>query len=162
MRNKYVAEVLWFCLPLLMTITLLKFEISEESTIDINIHDSYFVIKNIDILYTGAIFLGFIIMLIRVLISGFKNNLRNVNFLIYASAFILLWAWFISLNDMLNTQESWPVHPPLSGMPNKIEYKPFFIDSSYLYIILGTIVLLTIFTGYKTGLNIRKAKVMLL
>ncbi|MBY8961338.1 hypothetical protein KJK34_01085 [Flavobacterium sp. D11R37] len=156
MRNKYVAEVLWFCLPLLMTIVFLKFDISEESTVDINVHDSYFVIKNIDILYTGAIFLGFIIMLIRVIISGFKNNLRNVNFLIYASAFILLWAWFISLNDMLNTQASWTVHPPLSRMPNKIEYKPFFIDSSYLYFILGTIVLLTIFTGYKTGLNITK------
>ena len=161
MKNKYFAEILWFCTPFLMVLVLLKFDISEESTIDINIHDTYCVMRNIDILYTLSILSGFIIMLIRLLISGFKNNLRNVNFLIYAFAFILLWTLFISLHDMLSNQGGWTIHPPSSGMPDnaiKFEEKPFLIDSFYLYIILAIAILLVIFTGYKTGLNTGKQK----
>ncbi len=161
MKNKYITEILWFCLPILMALVFLKFDISEESTFDINIHDTYYVMRSIDLFYTLSISLGCIIMLIRAIVSGFKNNFKNINFLIYAFAFILIWTFFISIHNMMSTRGGWTIYPPLSGVPDnmiEIEDKSFLIDSFYLYIILAITIVLVIFAGYKTGLNTGKQK----
>ncbi|WP_417368542.1 hypothetical protein [Flavobacterium beibuense] len=106
--NKYLKETIWFILPFLISVlfTLLCFGIKvfNENTIDINVHDTYFVL----IPFHFVIALGIVFMIMaysgRVLHHFLKNNrIANYLFIVIQIILILSFSYLMIFNHSYTT-----------------------------------------------------------
>ncbi len=161
-------ELYWF-FGTLVLILILNFAFfgsnafSADTTVDLNIHDTYFVIANIHFVLLLSVFLFFGIYLIRTLLRNCKNLTANIILMI---SIILLILFFTATNSviavLIQQSAGWTIYPPLSAGAIEHEIKP---DESYLGVLKNVIygiqillLILLIFCGFKTGRNYKQSE----
>ncbi|MEE1898403.1 hypothetical protein V1389_08655 [Flavobacterium rakeshii] len=150
--NKYLKETIWLIILLLPCVFLYS---SEDSTIDINVHDTYFVIDRFSLILLLIVVPGFLIYGIRTLINKFRDKFINIVFILFTVLVALLWIEAIIINDKLSSSGGWTLYPPLSAQPQKIEHEEYYFIANHTIMITIEVILISIalFTAYKTGKN---------
>lgn len=149
--NKYLKEVIWFCITLLLASLFLLLPIVNVhgNTIDIGIYDSYFVM-DISIFFTACLIItAFIIYFIRTLILKYNNTICNIIFLVFNSAIIYVFTKLILFNNTVNG--GWSIHPPVSANNGElpvVSENPLTLFLKYFQIFL---ILLLVFSAFRTG-----------
>lgn len=145
--NKYLKELLWLGVPLVMLFFFIN-PFWGNDTIDINVHETYYVIDK-SMLFGLYIILEFFIYLFRILISRYNNIAANIIFLIFNATIIYLLTQAILFIDQMSS--GWTIYPPLSAMneePQTVVENPLEI---YLRCTQILFILLLTFTAFKTG-----------
>ncbi|MET0944255.1 MAG: hypothetical protein ABWY22_02485 [Flavobacterium sp.] len=133
---------------------------SESTTIDINIHDTYFVIESSNILILITVFVFYFTYLMRMLFARFKNAVINYIFLFSNILIILVILYIIQAVKMIMILPGTTIYPPLSSPPqlhqgNGLErYYHFFIKLEIGFIVTF------ILAGIKTIINYKKQKTL--
>ena len=116
--NKYLKEILWLIILLVPCVFLYS---STDSTIDINVGDTYFVMDRFSLVFLLIVMPGFLIYGIRTLTSKFRNNFINILFILFTVLVALLWIEVIIINDRIGSDGSMSIYPPLGAEPQKNE-----------------------------------------
>lgn len=132
-----------------------------DSTLDINIHDTYFVIANFHFILLLGVLVFFGIFLVRTLRRNFKNLTANLILMISTILLILVLIGIDSILDALIRQTtSWTIYPPLSAGEVEPDFEPkennLGILSSVLFFIQIFLLIFLAFCGYKTGRNYKR------
>ena len=131
------------------------------SNVDINIHDTYFVIANIHFVLLFSVLIFFGVYLFRTLKRNFKNLTANLILMISTILLILVLIRINSIVDALIQQtSSWTIYPPLSAGENKTEIEPkesnFEILANVLFLIQILLLIFLTYCGFKTGRNYKQ------
>ncbi|MCB0745061.1 MAG: hypothetical protein KDC67_14225, partial [Ignavibacteriae bacterium] len=135
-----------------------------DSTLDINVHDTYFVIANFHFILLLGVLVFFGIYLIRTLRRNFKNLTANLILMISTILLVIILNGISAIVENFIQQTSgWTIYPPLSAgevIEQKIETKEnnFEILSSVLFYTQILLLIFLAFCGFKTGLNYKKKK----
>lgn len=161
-------EILWLLQSSLLTVIFytLIFGIEGlkvESSFDLNLYDTYYVIPSLNILPIIGVLVFFGFYLLTTLRRSFKNLTANVILMI--STFLLLIILFgltSILDDYSNTKTGWAIHPPLDtdeifSQPETKGHNLKMISSILFYTKLGLFVFL-VFCGSKTIQNFNRRK----
>ena len=149
--NRYLKEILWLIIILLPCVFLYS---SEDSTIDINVDDTYFVMDRFSLVFLLIVMPGFLIYGTRTLTSKFRNNFINILFILFTVLVALLWIEVIIINDRIGYDGSMTIYPPLSAEPQKTEEEYYPIANHTIMVIIEVILIaIVLFTAYKTGKN---------
>lgn len=149
-------EIIWATVLLIISYLIYNPHLiftSETTTIDINIHDTYFVIESSNILILITVFVFYFAYLIRMLFARFKNTVINYIFLLSNFFMILVILYIIQTVKTLMVLPGTTIYPPLSSPPqvhqgNDLErYYDFFIKVEIVFI------LTFIFTSIKIMIN---------
>jgi len=132
-----------------------------KSTIDINIHDTYFVIESLNILFLITALLFFIVYSIRIVISRFKNITINGMFLFSNLLMIIVMSYIIKISRLLIVEAGWTIYPPPSANiqiheDNSIKNLPYICIWIQIFLVITLILV-----AAKTVINIKKKKVLL-
>lgn len=126
--NIYIKELLWFCLPIslafLFTILLFGITVFSENVIDINVHDTYFVLSPYIFIFLLILFTGYVVYLIRLFKPKSANNISNSIFIFYNLMTIVIIACPIIY--ILQDEDSLP-------LPSIIIASLFIIGLSYTF-----------------------------
>lgn len=142
----------------ILTITCLLFLIyrgNGELVIELNVHDSYFVVTPKDGLLEIGIITLFTVYLIRAIIGKFKNSFVNVVFLI-ANAMLLFdtMVWEGTFAEMAVFPGTM-VYPPLSSGPQEIEGNIFAALYEVLFWVQLSLSVLLTFVAFRLGKTMR-------
>ncbi|TBV24755.1 hypothetical protein DMZ43_14725 [Meridianimaribacter sp. CL38] len=161
-------EVFWLIgttlFALIINLLIFGFEgLTNNSTLNLNIHDTYLVIENTQFILFCSYIIFFGVYLVRVLRRKFNNLVANLILMISTILLVLVLMELISILELLNQQSSsWTVYPPLSDQEIEPEVKPkengLLLISNILF---GFQILLLSFIGYcgfKTGQNYKLNK----
>jgi heme/copper-type cytochrome/quinol oxidase subunit 1 len=87
-----LKEVIWFLVPLVVALALVGGVGGgfTESTLDLNIHDTYFVIAPLHLYLLLVPFVGFLVFLIRSAFYRFTNTGSNISLCIYAALLVFM------------------------------------------------------------------------
>ena len=146
-------EIIWLVgtAGLFLVLTLILFGIEGfniNSTFDINIHDTYFVIANVHLVLLLFVFIFFTVYLLRVVRNRFKNITANLILIIVT---ILVAAVLGKTIGMLDFFSGPPNNESVVGNALKIISRILFIVQ------IGLLVLLA-YSGFKTGRNYNAEK----
>ncbi|WP_299276411.1 hypothetical protein [uncultured Psychroserpens sp.] len=154
-------EVYWFIgtIALILVLNLVVYGINgfkSEAVIDINIHDTYYVISNLHFTVLTAVFICFLVYSIRSLREHFKNLSANLILILSTILLIVVLNGIGSMVDSFIQQDSgWAIYPPLSA--TNLEQSPGNTagkHGSLLTIIFISKIVLLVFLpyfGFKTG-----------
>lgn len=136
-------------------------EFKSDSTLDLNIHDTYFVITNVHFVLLFSVLIFFGVYLFRTLKRNFKNLTANLILMISIILLILVLIGIDSIVDALIQQtSSWTIYPPLSAGENKTEIQPkesnFEILANVLFLIQILLLIFLTYCGFKTGRNYKQ------
>lgn len=125
----------------------------QESVLDINLHDTYFVIEKIELLSLFALIFLYIIYLIKVVIEKFKNNLTLWIYSIISLILIIIFPSLLSFVKSLAVEPGWIVYPPLSAPESQVEVKKNMFNTIYtiLYYIYIIVTISGIVGVFKLG-----------
>ena len=137
--------------------------LKSDSTLDINIHDTYFVIANSHFIQLFGVLVFFGIYLVRTLRRNFKNLTANLILMISTILLILVLIGIDSILDAFIRQTtSWTIYPPLSPGEMKPDIEPkennLGILSSLLFYTQIFLLVSLAFCGFKTGRNYKRNK----
>ena len=139
--------------------------LKSDSTLDINVHDTYFVIANFHFILLLGVLVFFGIYLIRTLRRNFKNLTANLILMISTILFIIILNGISTIVENFIQQTSgWTIYPPLSAgngieqFEQEIEPKEnnFGILSSVLFYTQILLLIFLAYCGFKTGLNYKR------
>ncbi|WP_452225822.1 hypothetical protein [Lacinutrix cladophorae] len=135
--------------------------LKSDSTLDINIHDTYFVIANFHFILLLAVLVFFGIYLVRTLRKNFKNLTANLILIISTILLILVLIGIDSILDAFIRQTtSWTIYPPLSAGEIEPEIEPkennLEILSSVLFYTQILLLIFLAYCGFKTGRNYKR------
>ncbi|MEK6155676.1 hypothetical protein WIW50_20620 [Flavobacteriaceae bacterium 3-367] len=163
MRRK---EIYWLLgtIALVLILNLAIFGIDgfkTDSTFSLNVHDTYYVLANVQFLLLLFILIFFGVYSIRTLGRNFKNLTANLILMIASILLILLIASVNSIIDSLIQQTSgWTIYPPLGSEEIEPEVKPyennFEVFSNTMLIVQILLLILLGYCGFKTGLNYKR------
>lgn len=132
-----------------------------DSTLDINIHDTYFVIENFHFILLLGVLVFFGIYLVRTLRRNFKNLTANLILMISTILLILVLIGIDSILDAFIRQTtSWTIYPPLNAGEVEPDFEPkknnLGILSSILFFVQIFLLIFLAFCGFKTGRNYKR------
>ncbi|WP_430965323.1 hypothetical protein [Spongiimicrobium sp. 2-473A-2-J] len=167
MRRK---EIYWLLgtITLVLILNLAIFGIDgfkTDSTFSLNVHDTYYVVENIQFLFPLFVLMFFCVYSIRTLGRNFKNLTANLILMIVTILLILVITGLNSIVDSLVQQTSgWTTYPPLSSEEIVSEIEPgvkpyennFGVFSNAMLIIHIVLLILLGYCGFKTGLNYKR------
>lgn len=153
--NKWLKECLWAAALVLIPIVLVYMNSTADgATIDINIHDTYFVMDSIALCAIISVCLWFPVYLIRVLVARFGSLPMNIGFMTACFCTALLLTSLISYIEAV-AAPGWTIYPPLSALPQEIpdsDSEPL-INTCYLLLLQAILILLIAYTAYRIGKN---------
>ncbi|MEO1029945.1 MAG: hypothetical protein AAFX55_00990 [Bacteroidota bacterium] len=131
---------------------------TSEAVIDINVHDTYYVISNFHFMLILGVLVFFGVYLLRTLIHKFKNLTANLILMISIILLSIVLTGISTMLDGLIEQTShWTVYPPSSVENHVPDIEPRASNLSILAPVLFYIqILLLVFlaySGFKTGRN---------
>ena len=143
---------------LIFNFTFLGIDCLGDSTIDINVHDTYFVITKIHFFVIFTFLIFYAIYLIRMLRRLFKNLTANLVFLILNIFAIILISQIISFSESFAEVAGKTEYPPLSV--GNIEHKGNNFGSLSYYLLFTQILLIIFqtFISVKTGLYFKQKR----
>lgn len=158
MRRK---EIFWLIgtIAFVLITDILVFGIGElkaESVLDINIHDTYFVIANSHFILLFGVLIFFTVYLLRMLRRKFKNLTANLIFMISNILLSLIIVQIISVVNSVSEFPSTTGYPSLSGETVKQVGNGLGILTIILFIMQILLMILLAFCGFKTGLNYQR------
>ena len=114
-----ITEVIILIVIYIVTRLSLSFLSGSWRTLDINLHDTYFVIEQSAVII--PIFLAFttIVYLTKEGLHRYKRNLQNLILVIANLLFLIMVYPFSAFLDMM-PKPGWTVYPPLPALPNEI------------------------------------------
>ena len=151
MRRK---EIYWLVgtIIIVVILTLVIFGLDgfkSDSTLDLNIHDTYFVITNFNLIPLIFVFTFFVVYLLRTTRRNFKNITANLILMIVTILFVLVAGKLIGIldffSDPYNNQNDTLNKSPVAhaiGILSKV----MFVFQIGLLLLLG-------YSGFKTGRN---------
>lgn len=141
----------------MLVLTLVLFGLhgfNPDSTFDINIHDTYFVIANIQMVPLIMIFTFFIIYSFRTIRQSFRNTTANFILIIATILFVIVLGRTIGILDFFirptNNTEIISNKNPVGDALTILSH-PIFITQ------IGLLLLL-VYSGFKTGQNFKAEK----
>ena len=170
-----LIEFCWLFLSAIITVLifiLLFGKSAFQKTIDINLHDTYFVTSSIPLYFTSFIIIGFIIFYIKEHKKNFKRKTQNIITVIFGILFIVALtriATTVSLFKGMEmaynskhqsepTSNGWTIYPPLKNLK-----KPESKSTISLYDILAYSIMLVqvliVSLLLKLGYNWGKSKI---
>ena len=165
-------EIFWLIGTIILVLILntLIFGIDglkSDSTLDINVHDTYFVIANFYFILLLGVLVFFGVYLIRTLRGNFKNLTANLILMISTILLIIILNGISTIVENFIQQTSgWTIYPPLSAgdgmeqIEQEIEPKEndYGILSSVLFYTQILLLIFLTYCGFKTGLNYKQSK----
>ncbi|MEL1255313.1 hypothetical protein AAEO57_16100 [Flavobacterium sp. DGU38] len=155
-------EIIWSVALLIISYFIynpdLSFNSNNKSTIDINIHDTYFVIESLNILFLIIAVLFFIVYSIRIIVSRLKNSIINGMFLFSNVLMIIVVGYIIQVTKLLIVEAGWTIYPPLSA---NIQIHEDNSMKNLFHIAIGIqifLVITLILVAAKTAINIKKSR----
>ena len=147
-------EIFWligtFGILLVLPLILFGFGgLNTDSTLDINIHDTYFVIAHFHLIILISAFTFFVIYLLRTIRRNFKNITANI---ILMLATILIVLVFGKMINMLDFFAGTGVNEGYTSGVSPVERVMDLLSKVFLAIQIGLLILLA-YCGFKTGLN---------
>lgn len=129
----------------------------EDSALDINIHDTYFVVDNFQMVVLGCVFLFFFIYLIKVLFGNFKNNFDNIAFTvaIVLMIFLISQVTLVFNSLIIHYEEMIPSLQNTSSVGSTTK-DTFSVLSNSMLVFQLIFILLGLFVSYKIGRNTLK------
>ena len=126
---------------------------TNDSVLDINVHDTYFVILKRDVFILSTVFILFFVYLIRMLKETFKNLAVNTIFLIINVLAIIVLTQIISIVDSFAKISGTTEYPPLSD--GIVEHSGNSAETFSFILLISQILLLIllIYSSIKTGEN---------
>ena len=159
-------EIFWLigttvCVLILNTLIFGIDGLKTDSTLDINIHDTYFVIANFHFILLLTVLVFFGIYFVRTMRSKFKNLTANLILMISTILLILVLIGIDSILDTLIRQTtSWTIYPPLSAGEIEPETEPkennLGIISSVIFFVQIFLLIFLAYSGFKTGRNYKR------
>jgi len=134
---------------------------TSETLLDIQLHDTYFVIDRSTIILPVSLLLITLIYLIKEGFSGYKRRFQNL-ILVTANFLSLIWLYHLSVFIKLLPQPGWTIYPPLSALPNAVPRiddqaggYPLIINSikHFIPIVLIVFMLILVASSFLTGKN---------
>ena len=147
-------EIFWLIgtVGLVLVLTLVLFGLdgfNPDSTFDINIYDTYFVIANIQMVPLIMIFTFFIIYFFRTIRQSFRNTTSNFILIIATILFVIVLGRTIGILDFFGRPTN---YTEIIGNKNPVG-DALTILSNSLFIIQISLLLLLVYSGFKTGQN---------
>ncbi len=127
-----------------------------DSTLDLNIHDTYFVIAHVHFVVLFSVLIFFGIYFLRTLRRNFKNLTANLILIISTILLILILVNVSSIISSLSQFSGSTEYPPLSGGMIEHNGNEFGILSNILFIIQILLLILLTYCGFKTGRNYKQ------
>jgi hypothetical protein len=157
MKRLWAIEILWLVgIMILSMIAVGALSGWRYDTIEIQLHDTYFIYTIPDLFILFLLNISFFVLLVRQWIRKFNNNAGNIMLLIITGALLFNTSSIVALTKTLHV--SWTVYPPLSAIPGPVVEDDGATNGFYWlakgYEVFQILVL--IFTGIITGRNSRK------
>jgi hypothetical protein len=157
-KKVWIREIIWLT-ALIIIAALTDFLIFKQfslftDTIDIQIHDTYYVFGGIEWVFDIFIILATFTYLIKEAKIGYNQILPNV--ILSVLLILLLFFikdWHLQLHFLQTLNQGWTGYPPLNALPATVEAS----NNSLIFwnlVFLGTELLLVIglfLLGFKTG-----------
>ena len=152
-------EIFWLIgtVGLVLVLTLVLFGLdgfNSDSTFDINIHDTYFVIANIQMVPLIMIFTFFIIYFFRAIRQSFRNTTANLILIIATILFVIVLGKTIGILDFFNKPTN---NTEIIKDKNPVG-NALTILSNAIFIIQTGLLLLLVYSGFKIGQNYKAVK----
>jgi len=134
---------------------------TNETLLDIELHDTYFVIDRSLIILPVSLLLITLIYLVKEGFSGYKRRFQNL-ILMTACFLSLIWLNILSIFIKSPAQPTWTIYPPLSALPTAV---PHIDDTAYRHsliinsikdltpIVLIVFMLILVASSFLTGKN---------
>lgn len=156
-------EIVWIIASLIISCLIwhpfLPFNFSDfNSTVDINIYDTYFLIASLHIFFFIIANVFFIVYSIRMLISRLRNTIINGIFLFSNILMIIVMGYLISVTKLLIVEAGWTIYPPLSA---NIQIHEDNGMKNIYYTFIGIeicLVIILILVTLKTVINIKRSR----
>lgn len=135
-----------------MILTLVIFGLDgfkSDSTLDINIHDTYFVIANFHLIPLIFVFTFFVVYLLRTTRRKFKNITANLILMIVSILFVLVLGKLIGMLDFF----SGPHNNENVALDKSPVTHAIGILSKVMFVFQIGLLILLAYSGFKTGLN---------
>ncbi len=155
----WTREMIWiaalFTLALGANFLISKHYLLAPGTIDIQVHDTYYVIGGSDRVLTLFLLVAVPVYLVKEARHGFRAALPNVilALLLMGLLFHLL-GWHLLLYALLHRRGGWVTYPPLDALPGLVEPAPGSYLEFWNVILLGLELLIAaglFLLGYRTG-----------
>jgi heme/copper-type cytochrome/quinol oxidase subunit 1 len=156
MRKTLITEILFFLTAIVTSLITFHFafgftSIETESVLDINVHDTYFVIEKRELFPLFSLLILYLFYFIKVCVQKFKNRQTLWIFSIISLTTILICPSILGFVKSLATEPGWTVYPPLSA--TKVEIKENMFSRIYpnLYFAYIALTMFGVFVFYKLG-----------
>ncbi|MDX6181916.1 hypothetical protein SGQ44_04750 [Flavobacterium sp. Fl-77] len=158
--NRLTKEIIWSVVLLIISYLACNPNLvfpHKETSVDINIHDTYFVIESTNILILTILFVFFFTYLVRMISTRFRIITINSIFLLSNLLMIVLIAQVIKIIKIFTIEAGITIYPPLSAPP-QIHRDNAFEALFYFFVIAEIIVVATfIFSSLKTIAILKRA-----
>lgn len=155
-------EIYWLTgvilLIIILKFTILGKDFSNDSVIDMNLHDTYFVIEKFHVLLFISNLIFFTVYLIRMFTSNFKNIIANLIFLISNISAIICLTQLISFIESVSVIPGSVEYPPLSGGTIEVNGNDFGFFITTLITLQIVLIFFQSFVSYKTAIYYKHKK----
>ena len=161
MKRRLITEIATFLVTLIIAIIIYVISFGQqalfEESLDINVHDTYFVFLKYLIVWQTWFLVYFTVNLFRQFWLKFKNQFCNTMFIITAlflSLFLFTYIQLVSDAGTVLTDEGMTIYPPLTGIPqqsqNNMSSIKFIINTLWtIEIVLWLAAVLTMVMMYR-------------
>lgn len=162
--NSFLKELPWIILGVILGLAvsypLGMHVLIGDTTLDINIHDTYFVFNGFEGILFCILFFVFLIYVLRSIRCCFKNRGILLTLIFSGVGMIILLSSVLSLIGVVQNlyqgmplwSDGWTLYPPITGIS-----EPPDSSWNYLYYTIltlqGALVLFLIYAAYRAGNN---------
>jgi heme/copper-type cytochrome/quinol oxidase subunit 1 len=159
------SEVIWLTVSLGLTLLLSLFLFGKNflsDTVDIHLHDTYFVIAPFHILLPIFFLVTFIVYFIKEFRNSYRRTLQNWILIIIGLTLVIALTFLIKTFSQFFTG-GWTLYPPLSALgPDKVPELPQDPETKFItnfFTVVQVLVLtMLLFVTFRWGTQMRNEK----
>jgi heme/copper-type cytochrome/quinol oxidase subunit 1 len=160
--KQMVTELCWLVICLGLTLLLSLLFLGKDifkSTVDIHLHDTYFVIEPLHILLPFFLLVSFVFYFTREFRQSFRRSLPNCILLITGLALVITITFLVKIFSGFTTT-GWTAYPPLSApeqqiIPQVTQEPIVSVLVNVFTVIQAVVVLQLLFVTFRWGYHYR-------